>query len=84
LQRNERPDPSDDIAAQWEHVIEEKDAPILAAAIIANVDRLITLNTKDFTAEVAKQSKMLIQTPAQFIQEMRFIVQAGLNSSNGE
>lgn len=71
-------DPPNEISAQWEPIIEDKDAPILAAAILANVERLITLNTKDFTAEVARQTGLLIQTPAQFIQEMRFVIQVGL------
>ncbi len=42
--------------AEWEaflEVIEEKDAPILAAAVAAKIDRFITLNTKDFTAHAA-------------------------------
>lgn len=74
-------DPDNEVSAQWEHIIEAKDAPILAAAILANVERLITLNTKDFTAEVAQQTSLIIQTPAQFMQEMRFVVQVGLDSS---
>jgi len=40
----------------------------------------LPLNTKDFTDEVARQTNMLIQTPAKFIQEIRFIVQTGLDS----
>lgn len=50
------PDPSPQEAAKWEHIIEAKDAPILAAAVIAQVDCLITLNTKHFTQYVAEQS----------------------------
>jgi len=80
LQLEVVPDPPEDISTQWEEIIEEKDAPILAAAILAAPDRLITLNTKDFTDEVARQTNMLIQTPAKFIQEIRFIVQTGLDS----
>ncbi|MGF1518646.1 MAG: putative toxin-antitoxin system toxin component, PIN family [Nodosilinea sp.] len=33
----------------WLTIIESKDAPILAAAVLAHVDRLLTLNTRDFT-----------------------------------
>ncbi len=50
--------------------IEPKDAPILAAAAIGKVNRLLTLNTKDFTSQVSAQSGLLIQTPSEFIQEV--------------
>ncbi len=59
-------------------IIEAKDAPILATAVSAQVDRLLTLNTKDFTAEVAAQSGLVVQTPAQFIAELRDLVTAEL------
>ncbi|MBD1903058.1 PIN domain-containing protein [Trichocoleus sp. DQ-A3] len=65
-------------SAQWTAIIEAKDAPILAAAVVANVDRLLSLNTKDFTQEVAVQSRLIIQTPADFIREIRAIVERGL------
>jgi predicted nucleic acid-binding protein len=67
-------DPEPAAWQEWQDVIETKDAPILAAAVSAQVDRLLTLNTKDFTAEVAAQSGLVIQTPAQFIVELRDIV----------
>lgn len=66
------PTPSDVI--QWKAIIEAKDAPILAAAVKAKVDRLLTLNTKDFTPTVANQAGLVIQTPSQFIQEVRTII----------
>jgi len=43
-----------------------------------HVDRLLSLNTKDFTAEVSFQSGLIIQTPAEFIREIREIVEKGL------
>lgn len=68
------PDPEPSECARWEAIIEAKDAPILAAAILAGVDRLVTLNTKDFTTDVAEQIGLLIQTPAELIHEVRAIV----------
>jgi predicted nucleic acid-binding protein len=76
------PDPPAEVAAQWEDVIEAKDAPIVAAAVAANAGRLLTLNTKDFTAEVAARADIKIQTPSEFIQELRAVVQAGLDDSD--
>lgn len=55
-------------------IIEAKDAPILAAAVIARVDRLLSLNSKDFTPSVAAQSGLRIQTPAQFITDLRDLI----------
>lgn len=72
------PDPADSEIAKWLPIIEDSDAPILATAVAANVDRLITLNTKDFTPEVANQCGLIIQTPGEFIQEIRHIIRAGL------
>jgi predicted nucleic acid-binding protein len=59
------------------NIIEAKDAPILAAALLAKVDRLLTLNTKDFTKEVARQTAITIQTPSEFIQEIREVITQG-------
>ncbi|MCC3417944.1 MAG: hypothetical protein JGK28_08230, partial [Microcoleus sp. PH2017_07_MST_O_A] len=50
-------------------------------AVLANVDRLLSLNTKDFTSEVAAQSGLMIQTPAEFVTEIREIVGKGLSST---
>ena len=72
------PDPTPGKTAVWKPIIEAKDAPILAAAVSANADRLITLNTKDFTPKVAEHSGLIIQTPGEFIQEIRHIIRAGL------
>ena len=74
-----QPDPSLEESLRWADIIEAKDTPILAAAVLANVDRLLSLNTKDFTAEVAAQSGLMIQTPAQFVREIRELVEEGLS-----
>jgi len=73
-----QPNPQSAESERWTTIIEAKDTPILAAAVLAKVDRILTLNTKDFTAEVAAKSGLLIQTPAQFIGEVREIVTRGL------
>lgn len=72
------PDPSLEEAARWETIIETKDAPILAAAVLAAPDRLLTLNIKDFTLEVAAHSGLIIQTPGDFVEEIRAIIEVGL------
>jgi len=41
---------------------------------LANADRLLSLNTKDFTSQVAEQTGIIIQTPSQFIQDIRSII----------
>lgn len=63
-----QPDPSVENVARWAKVINPPDAPILAAAIAAGPDFLVTGNTQHFTPEVAKKAKLRILTPAQFIQ----------------
>lgn len=68
------PDPSPDQVYPWEAIIEAEDAPILCAAVAAQVDRFITLNTKDFTPKVAASSGLVIQTPAEFVEEVRRMV----------
>ena len=72
------PDPPQAECVRWESIIEAKDAPILAAAVLARPDRLLSLNTKDFTPQVAAQSGLIIQTPGEFIQEIRSLVDTGL------
>jgi predicted nucleic acid-binding protein len=73
-----QPMPSQDEMRPWLEVIEAKDAPILAAAMLAGSDRLLSLNTKDFTPAVAERAGLVIQTPAQFIEDLRAIVQRAL------
>lgn len=65
------PDPPPAAYQRWSDIIEAKDAPILEAAVQARVDKFLALNTKDFTPAVAAQASPLIQTPAQFISELR-------------
>lgn len=71
-------DPISTDAAKWESVIEAKDAPIIAAAVLAKVDRILSLNSKDFTQEVAEKCGIPIQSPGQFIQEIRSIIDLGI------
>lgn len=72
------PDPAPEDSARWESIIEAKDAPILAAAIGAGVDRVLSLNTKDFTQDVAEKCGIPIQTPAQFVHDIRTIIDLGI------
>ena len=72
------PDPQPEESARWETVIAAKDAPILAAAVLASTDRLLTLDMKDFTSNVATQSGLIIQTPGDFVKEIRGIIEEGL------
>lgn len=68
------PPPSDEEVQRWVEVIEAKDAPILATAVSAQVDRFLTLNSKDFTPEVAAQSGLQIMSPGEFVQEIRELI----------
>ncbi|MFB2836411.1 putative toxin-antitoxin system toxin component, PIN family [Floridanema evergladense] len=70
------PNPSLSESERWTTIIEAKDTPILAAAVLAKVDRMLSLNTKDFTP--ATQSNLIIQTPADFVREIRAIVERGM------
>ena len=72
------PDPAAEEAARWENIVAPKDAPILAAAVLAAPDRFLTLDVQDFTAEVAAEAGLIIQTPAEFVQELRRLVERGL------
>ena len=68
------PNPSLEEFSAYIDIIEAKDAPILAAALLAKADRLLSLNTKDFTQEVAQKTGVIIQTPSEFIQDIRLIL----------
>ncbi|MFN2204252.1 MAG: putative toxin-antitoxin system toxin component, PIN family [Caldilineaceae bacterium] len=72
------PDPDLQASAAWYTVIERKDAPILEAAMQAKVDRIVTLNTKDFTPEVAEACGIRIQTPAELVEEVRRVIDSGM------
>lgn len=62
-------------------IIEPKDVPILGAALQGEVSCLLTLNTKDFTPDVADRVGLKIQTPGQFIQEVRGLLVNNFSSS---
>ncbi|MBC8248232.1 MAG: PIN domain-containing protein [Anaerolineales bacterium] len=75
------PDPSSEEVGRWQSVIELKDAPILAAAVTAAPDRFLTLDVKNFIepAHVAEKSGLRIETPAEFVQAIRALVEEGLS-----
>jgi putative PIN family toxin of toxin-antitoxin system len=65
-------DPTHRDVTQARRVIHHKDAPILAAAISAEVDYLITWNTKHFhTSPVMRAVRFRITTPGEFLEEFR-------------
>lgn len=68
------PDPPETAWSRWTAVIEAKDAPLVEAAVAARVDYFLTLNTRDFTAAVAEASGLRIQTPGDFVANVREIV----------
>jgi predicted nucleic acid-binding protein len=72
------PDPTLEQVEPWEDIIEAQDAPILCAAVVGNVDRFITLNTRDFTPDVAQRSGLTLQTPSEFVEELRQLVTSDL------
>ncbi len=61
--------PDEHDVARWTQVIHPADAPILAAAVAAQVDYLVTGNTRHFVDDpaVAGQSGLRIVTPAQLV-----------------
>ena len=63
-----QPDPTSDEVARWEQVIHPPDAPILAAAIAARPDFLITGNRRHFTSEVAALAGLAIVSPTEFVE----------------
>lgn len=64
-----QPDPPASAVDRLAVLISPPDAPILAAAIAADVDALVTGNTRHFTPKVAAKSGLRIVTPAQFVAE---------------
>jgi predicted nucleic acid-binding protein len=76
-----RTNPEDVI--RWQSVIEPKDAPILAAAVASAPDRFLTLDVKNFIepARVAEKSGLRIETPAEFVQAIRALVEEGLRQA---
>lgn len=72
------PDPDPAQVSECARVIAYKDAPILAAAMSARVSRFLTLDTQHFTPKVIAFSKLHIQSPAEFINEIRELLSTGL------
>jgi len=71
-------DPQQAEFGRWLSVIEEKDAPILATAVHFSPDYFLSLNTKDFTPVVAEATGLTIQTPSEFIQNVREVLSQNL------
>jgi predicted nucleic acid-binding protein len=71
-------DPEPHEFEHWLAIIERKDAPILEAAVQRKVNYFLTLNTKDFTPQVAKASGLNILTSGIFIQQVRAILSENL------
>lgn len=74
-------DPAPAEVRRWAGIIETKDAPVLAAAVEAKPARLVTLNTKDFTSEVARQTRLEICTPGNLVREIRALLEKKLGAS---
>ena len=65
-------DPSEQAVEEAATVINHKDAPILAAALEANVDYLVTWNTRHFQKKAVKEyARFRIVTPGELLQEFR-------------
>lgn len=71
-------DPPTEASAHWHEHIEAKDAPILEAAVLAGVDYLVTLNSRDFTPQIATLSGLSIVSPGEFMERIREILTTGL------
>jgi predicted nucleic acid-binding protein len=67
-------DPSIEEVRPWVTVIRPKDAPVLAGAIKAKADRLVTLDKHDFTPEVGLKSGLIITSPGALIRELRSLI----------
>ncbi len=63
---------------RWLPIIEAKDAPILEAAVQFAPDYLLTLNSKDFTPEVALAAEPVIQSPGEFVSNIRQMLSQNL------
>jgi predicted nucleic acid-binding protein len=73
------PDPSPEQVRPWLDVIVAKDAPVLAAAVIAKPNWLVTLDTRDFVEpmQVAARSGLHIGTPGSLLKVIRRILASG-------
>jgi hypothetical protein len=70
------PDPTLEQVKPWIGVIVAKDAPVLAAAVIAHPHRLVTLDTKDFIEppQIGARSGLRICTPGDLLREIRGVL----------
>lgn len=75
-------DPEPEAYERWLPIIEEKDAPILEAAVQCAPDYLLTLNSKDFTPVVAEATGLVILSPGEFIQRIRYVFSQHLRLRN--
>lgn len=74
------PYPSREQVLAAEQHIAQKDAPILVAAMNARVNRLITLDVRDFkTEQVLQFSRLMIQTPGELVKEIRNVLARDLS-----
>ena len=67
-------DPAPVALTPWLTAIEIKDLPILVAALQSQVDCLLTLNPKDFIPRLAQATGLTIQSPGEFIEELRRLI----------
>ena len=74
-------DPEPAQYARWLSIIEAKDAPILEAAVQCEPDFFLTLNSKDFTTAVAQSTGLIILSPSEFVQHIRFMFSEHLRSN---
>ena len=61
------PAPSNDAINAIAHCINEKDAPILAAAVASRADCIVSGNTRHFNQETAECAGIAIFTPAAYL-----------------
>lgn len=80
------PEPTAEAIAACARASAPKDAPILAAAMAVKPARLLTLDAKHLNTPEAKAiSKLAIQSPAEFVEEMRAILAAAYGpTENGD
>lgn len=69
--------------SKWKTLVPENDAPILAAAVLAKVKRLVTLDVKDFIRmpQVAEKSGLMIVTPRDLLVEIRAVLAQGFSKN---
>jgi predicted nucleic acid-binding protein len=73
-------DPTPKEVKRWAAIIALKDAPILAAAVVARPQRLVTLDVHDFLTNVAvaEESGLTICTPRELLREIRVLLEQGI------